>query len=57
LLVELRCPLRSTRPVKATCQIAAEHEIIGPLIWELMGKRDDGHGAFWSGAAPALDDG
>jgi hypothetical protein len=43
--------------VKATCQIAAEHEIIGPLIWELMGKRDDGHGVSGPERAPALDDG
>ena len=46
-----------TRPVKATCRIAAAREIIGSLTWELMGKRDDTHSPFRSGAAPALDDG
>ena len=49
--------LLCTRPVKATCRITGVREIVGPLICKLMGKRDDGHRAFRSGAAPALDDG
>src|SRR5271166_4867779 len=47
----------STRPVKATCRIAGVREIVGPLTWELMGKRDDGDNPFRFRAAPALDDG
>jgi hypothetical protein len=45
-----------TRPVKATCRIASAREILVPLIWKLMGKRDAGHSPFRSGAVPALDD-
>ena len=48
---------KRTRPVKATCRIAGVREIVGPLIWELMGKRDDGDNPFRFRAAPALDDG
>ena len=44
-----------TRPVTAPCRIAGTREIVGPLIWELMGERDDGQSAFGSRAAAALD--
>jgi hypothetical protein len=48
---DLCCALWSavTRPAKATCRIAGACEIVGPLVWELMGKRYDGHSAFLSG--------
>ena len=52
-----RSAIQGTRPVKATCRIAGVREIVGPLIWELVGKRDDGDNPFRFRAAPALDDG
>jgi hypothetical protein len=41
--------------VKATCRIISSREIVCPLICQLMDKRGDGYGAFWSGAATAMD--
>jgi hypothetical protein len=45
------------RPVKAACRIIDSREIVCPLICKLMDKRDGGYGAFWSGAATAMDGG
>jgi hypothetical protein len=49
--------LLSIPPVKAACRIIRSRENVYPLICKLMGKRHDSYGAFWSGAAPAMDDG
>jgi hypothetical protein len=43
--------------VKATWRILCSREIVCPLICKLMDKRHGRDGAFWPGAATAMDDG
>jgi hypothetical protein len=46
--------LNSKPPVRAACRVFCSREIVCPLICKLMGKRDESHGAFRSGAATAV---
>ena len=54
---KLLSSLEGMHSVKATCRITGSREIVCPLICQLMDKRGDGYGAFWSGAATAMDAG